>query len=220
MKKVQWTDKITNLPSNPIGPIQRGLGAWHLDSIWSGPKIIKIDHASEISQYVIIVLFRRISCPISVILDESTLECFNIRRCGNRDILKSIYSSRQKRSGRKRRFFIPVEGEEWSPTTAHLTYDIVRYTEDLTPTVVDEAVRQAFKVGLFRFLGRYFSQGDELAINVPFHYWQFRNTQDSLDNLIGQNVITWGCIDWLIKIRTARMRQLLPGCFVWRVTQI
>ena len=52
----------------------------------------------------------------------------------------------------------------------------------------------------------------------------FINAQDSLDNLIGQKVITWGVltksIDWLIKIRTARMCQLFASCFVRRATWI
>ena len=49
-------------------------------------------------------------------------------------------------------------------------------------------------------------------------YDWFINAKDSIDNLIGQRVITCGCIsgwslDLLIKMRTARICQLFASCF-------
>ena len=46
----------------------------------------------------------------------------------------------------------------------------------------------------------------------------FINAQDSLDNLNGQNVITWGVLTDVIIL--ARMCQLFDGCFVPRAKRI
>ena len=48
---------------------------------------------------------------------------------------------------------------------------------------------------------------------IMTNYWFFMNAQDSLDNLIGQNVITWGCISgWCRHGLSKSEQRVCAGC--------
>ncbi|XP_033628091.1 matrix metalloproteinase-19-like [Asterias rubens] len=85
-------------------------------------------------------------CNLNVtgIEDEHIFECISRSRCGNTD--KVLPLTHRKKGGRRKRYYIPSEGLDWSAPSTLITYDIIRYTDDLPPTVVEEAIRDAFEL--------------------------------------------------------------------------
>ncbi|XP_022096256.1 72 kDa type IV collagenase-like [Acanthaster planci] len=77
-------------------------------------------------------------------MDEATAACFQRKRCGNRDFEPGSRGSSGR--GRKRRYYIPTEAESWQPESTHITYDIVMYSDDLPPSVIDDSIKRAFEV--------------------------------------------------------------------------
>ncbi|XP_038059752.1 72 kDa type IV collagenase-like [Patiria miniata] len=113
------------------------------------------------------------------IIDEATSECLNRPRCGNPDFVTG-QRVRRHSGGRKRRYYIPAEADSWSPQSTHITYDIVVYSDDLPPSVIDDSIRRAFEVwSNATVLSFERIRGGQVDISISF----YPTMQDHGDNM-------------------------------------